>query len=126
MLVQLRTIGGGGGELGCTRMARSAGIQDAPPSVLNSRNTSKKLPIRKRLPSGRIVCLPSDCRVGLSRIRTVPPARSSCNISVSKVLVPPASEVWWILTAAGPAACDGFQFSPSKEKSNVTNVFALE
>ena len=39
-------FGAAGGALGCTRMERFAGIYDWPPSMLNSRKTSKKLLMR--------------------------------------------------------------------------------
>ena len=66
---QVNVIGvSGAGGVGVTLMARSAGIHVWPPLRLSSRNTSKKLLMRNRVPSGLIVCLPSDCSVGLSRI----------------------------------------------------------
>src|ERR1051325_11619473 len=131
-LVPLRSVmkiefGAAAGELGWTRMDRSAGVQFAPLSTLTSRNTSKKLLMRKPRGSDRMVCLPRDCLGGLSRIMNGPnglvPLRLSVNISVSKKLMPPLSEEWVILACTPPLAWLGSQVCPpSTDTSIVTTV----
>ena len=81
----------GGMTMGSTHrstcFAANAGDQFWPPSRLSSVKMSKKLSIMKPPLSGVIVVFPGEARVGLSRTITpggsVPPAMSSCSISVS-------------------------------------------
>src|SRR4029078_12532836 len=81
--------------------AVNEGDHVAPPSVLTSVNTSKKLSILEPVGDCRILVRPNDALLGLSRTMTpagkVPPDRLRDSISVSKKRVLPVSRLEWLL-----------------------------